>query len=255
MKRVVLLCGSGLSSRLVAQSLAQAGCLVSIIEAGKKGIIETLSWRIRRHGLLSVISQLMSTVVARIFFYIKGGLNRQKEILAEIGLKEEWPEHILKIRVSNVNDRSCIEALKSANPDVVVINGTDVIRKNVLDSIKSPFVNIHCGLTPDYRGVHGAFWAIWQGRSDRVGVTVHLVDAGVDTGKVIAQANVSYNKEKDGFLVFPLLQYQKAIPLLINYINSGASPGPLPGSIESRQWYHPGIRAYLHLLIRGDISY
>ena len=50
----------------------------------------------------------------------------------------------------------------------------------------SRLYNIHFSLLPKYRGVYTAIWPVWNG-DDRAGVTLHVIDTGIDTGDVIAQ--------------------------------------------------------------------
>jgi methionyl-tRNA formyltransferase len=45
----------------------------------------------------------------------------------------------------------------------------------------------HPGLTPEYRGSHSAFWAIYNGEPEKVGCSVFWLDEGVDTGDLIVQ--------------------------------------------------------------------
>ena len=61
------------------------------------------------------------------------------------------------------------------------------------------------GITPLYRGVHGAYWALAEGRRDLCGVTVHRVDAGIDTGEVLAQVLIDPTPQ-DNFVTYPWLQ-------------------------------------------------
>ena len=46
-------------------------------------------------------------------------------------------------------------------------------------------INVHGGLLPYYRGDHGVFFAVYDGRFDRVGATIHRVDPGIGTGELI----------------------------------------------------------------------
>jgi methionyl-tRNA formyltransferase len=89
---------------------------------------------------------------------------------------------------------------------------------------------------------------------ERIGVTVHSVDSGVDTGTVIAQTRVQPTP-RDGFLCLPLLQYRAALPLLVDHLVSGTSSGALPGSSTSRQWYHPRLGQYLALVVSRRLPY
>ena len=50
-----------------------------------------------------------------------------------------------------------------------------------------PVLNYHAGITPKYRGMNGGYWALATGDAGNFGATVHLVDAGVDTGGVLHQ--------------------------------------------------------------------
>ena len=59
----------------------------------------------------------------------------------------------------------------------------------MIQAAKVAVLNAHPGLLPKYRGVDVIAWALLNG--DPVGVTVHRVDAGIDTGDIILQDSVS----------------------------------------------------------------
>ena len=90
--------------------------------------------------------------------------------------------------VESVNDPETIRLLRTMQPTVIVVNGTRIISSEVLDAVDCPFINTHAGITPRFRGVHGGYWALVEGRPEMVGTTVHLVDEGIDTGGVLARA-------------------------------------------------------------------
>jgi hypothetical protein len=54
-------------------------------------------------------------------------------------------------------------------------------------------INVHHGAVPDYRGGPPVFWELADGR-DTVGFTVHRIDAGIDTGPVLATGEVSITR-------------------------------------------------------------
>lgn len=87
-------------------------------------------------------------------------------------------------------DGAIVEALRAHGVELVVLAGfmrllTDVL----LDAYPMRIVNVHPALLPAFPGVHAQKQAVDYGA--RVsGCTVHLVDAGTDTGPIVAQTAV-----------------------------------------------------------------
>jgi folate-dependent phosphoribosylglycinamide formyltransferase PurN len=127
------------------------------------------------------------------------------------------------------------------------VNGTRIISKKTLEAVPSTFVNIHTGITPLFRGVHGGYWSIAKGRKELFGTTIHYVDPGVDTGGIIEQVFTSPGK-KDTFYTYPYLQYAVCLPVLKNVIESfqnGTRPATRePVTSESELWFHPTVLQY-----------
>ena len=131
--------------------------------------------RARRLGWVRVAGQLAFVALAMPVLRWRGRA-RQRAILAEAGL-DISPVAGLR-QVESVNSPECIALLRDLAPAVVVVQGTRIISSAVLTAVGCPFVNTHGGITPRYRGVHGGYWALTEGRPDLVGTTVHLVDPG-----------------------------------------------------------------------------
>lgn len=84
-----------------------------------------------------------------------------------------------------------LAALEPWNVDYVVLAGfLRVISPQMVQRYRGHIVNIHPADTARYQGAHGYEWAFEAGLSETA-VTVHLVDEGVDTGRVLAQRPVS----------------------------------------------------------------
>ncbi|RZK35168.1 MAG: formyl transferase, partial [Hymenobacter sp.] len=148
--------------------------------------------------------------------------------------------------VPSVNSPECIALLQELQPDVVVVNGTRIIGKKVLASVPCPFLNTHAGITPLYRGVHGGYWALANNDPSHCGVSVHLVDTGIDTGGILYQALIAPTAE-DNFTTYPLLQLAAGLPLLARGVRDALAgtlrrrPAPVG---ESRLWSHPTLSEY-----------
>lgn len=92
--------------------------------------------------------------------------------------------------------------------------------------------------------VHGAYWAYLNKQSNLAGVTLHRVDKGVDTGKVLGHKiiQVQYN---DNFSTYPLLQLNSGIELLKEYLSGSIKLDLVKSDNRSSLWYHPGFSIYI----------
>ncbi|GAB3194033.1 phosphoribosylglycinamide formyltransferase [Geodermatophilus arenarius] len=87
-------------------------------------------------------------------------------------------------------DRALTEAIAAHEPDLVVSAGfMKIVGPAVLARYEGRLVNTHPALLPAFPGAHAVRDALAAG-VDVTGSTVHLVDAGVDTGPVLARREV-----------------------------------------------------------------
>lgn len=82
------------------------------------------------------------------------------------------------------------DAVAAYEPDLVVCSGfMRILGAGFLERFAGRIVNTHPALLPSFPGAHGVRDALAYGVKV-TGCTVHWVDAGVDTGRIIAQAAV-----------------------------------------------------------------
>jgi phosphoribosylglycinamide formyltransferase-1 len=94
-------------------------------------------------------------------------------------------------------DAALAAAIAEHRPDLVVSAGfMKIVGPAVLDAFGGRLVNTHPALLPAFPGAHAVRDALAAG-VDVTGSTVHLVDAGVDTGTVLAQREVPVLPEDD----------------------------------------------------------
>lgn len=85
-----------------------------------------------------------------------------------------------------------VEILKEENIDLICLAGyMRYIGKVMLDNYEGKIINIHPALLPSFKGAHGILDAFNYGVKV-FGVTVHFVDSGVDSGKIIMQRGFEY---------------------------------------------------------------
>jgi methionyl-tRNA formyltransferase len=91
---------------------------------------------------------------------------------------------------SNLKDPKVTDWVKSRLPELIVLAFvTDIIPKGIIDIPKYKAINYHPSLLPRYRGGSAINWAIINGETE-TGVTIHYIDAGIDTGDIIIQERV-----------------------------------------------------------------
>ena len=72
-------------------------------------------------------------------------------------------------------------------PDLGAIYSlSQLLRQPLIDLFPHGMINLHPSLLPAYRGPNPYFWAFFD-NADNLGVTVHYIDAGEDTGDIISQ--------------------------------------------------------------------
>lgn len=253
--KIVMLCKAGDNTSIVYNKLSQAFSIDAVIVEDPVPRKEFLRRRIKKQGLWKTAGQMAFVAVVAPFLK-KESAERRKEIL-EINQVSTDPTALNEkaISVNSVNSDECIALLQKLNPDIVVVNGTRIISKKVLSSTDAVFINMHAGITPKYRGSNGAYWAFYNQDKENAGVTVHLVDEGIDTGAVLYQSIISIT-ERDNYSTYPLLQVcagvEDEIKAIYDVINGTlkTKKNDLPSSIYS----HPGMVEYIRCRIKYGIK-
>lgn len=243
---IVLLAQTGDSTTIVYNALRQAFEGVAVVMEMDVPKRQLLTRRVKKLGLRTVLGQVAfrSLIVPPL---TRAAQSRILEICGAHGLdRTPIPEQIVR-RVASVNSDQARHVLADLSPKVVVVNGTRIISKDTLACVPARFVNTHAGITPLYRGVHGGYWALAENDRARCGVTVHLVDAGIDTGGILRQANITPTSA-DNFATYPYLQYAAAMPLLCSAVEEllgGLATTLPPPTGTSRLWSHPTLGQYI----------
>ena len=88
-----------------------------------------------------------------------------------------------------------LETLQSWNPDVIVVAAFGrILPQVILDLPPKGCVNVHGSLLPKYRGAAPIQWAVINGEAE-TGVTIMMMDAGLDTGAILEQAVMPISAE------------------------------------------------------------
>ncbi len=200
--------------------------------------------RARRQGWISAIGQLGTMVLTRLGKRALAG--HTARLIAEEKIETEPRQGQAIVHVPSANGPECLQAIERIGPGVVLLAGCRLLSKDTLAKMPCPVLNYHAGIAPKYRGMNGGYWALASGDRDNFGTTVHLVDAGVDTGAVLKQAR---GKPEPGDTIASYALRQAAFSRdicaeAVSDVLTGKLATIDPG-LPSKQWYHPTIWFYL----------
>jgi len=83
------------------------------------------------------------------------------------------------------NGQASLELLAELEPTVIAVYGTQIIRTPVIKMATAGIFNMHTGISPRYRGSDTIFWALHNAEPEWVGVTIHELDEGTDSGPIL----------------------------------------------------------------------
>jgi len=111
--------------------------------------------------------------------------NKAQEIISSLNINDK------KIfEVSSMKDEDTFNFINSLNVDLILsIYWRYIIPNRIIQIPKKGCINYHPALLPYNRGKNPNVWPIIE--NTPAGVTIHYIDEGIDTGKIIAQKEVS----------------------------------------------------------------
>lgn len=145
----------------------------------------------------------------------------------------------------SMNDETVMQRLEKDKPDLVVFTGGGLLRPNVLERSGHGVLNCHMGVLPRYRGMDVVEWPILEGEPGAIGVTVHFMDRGVDTGDILTVRKIEPQKGETIAQLrdrFEPIMCQTLVDTAIDFLNGRLERKPQP--VEAgRQYFvmHPRL--------------
>ncbi|MBF8277133.1 MAG: methionyl-tRNA formyltransferase [Candidatus Brocadiaceae bacterium] len=113
--------------------------------------------------------------------------------------RDGWQKSLLKLcreknvkiyHVEKLHNADFVQEVSRLKPDFVFsFQCRAIIPPSIIDIPKHGVINIHFSSLPKYRGCYPIAWALLNGEQE-IGVTVHYIDAGIDTGDIIYQEHI-----------------------------------------------------------------
>jgi folate-dependent phosphoribosylglycinamide formyltransferase PurN len=209
------------------------------------GPAHVLKTRIRRLGLLKVIDQTL-LVLYRFIFESRKDKKAERELFDQPGRYFE-KKGIDILEVKHVNSTEVQNFIKAKAPRLVVVSAAPLLKKNIIEAAEGRIINLHPGFATQYRGRYGAFWPIYYREPELVGVTIHFVDEGVDTGAILLQQKVDF-KPDDTLKIIAYRQHKLGVELLVRVLrdfDGFAAKAYHKTGCPDRNFIAPGLTHYL----------
>ncbi len=183
-----------------------------------KSFFQAIRKYIRISGLDYVIAQAVKLQIYRFLSFFASrypGIFKLAKFYSYRKLAEQ--KHIDVLKPSNINDDKAYKIIKKKKPRIIVsIFFNQILKDRIIKIPSKGVINIHPAYLPNYKGVSPVFWSLANGEKS-AGVTVHFIDSGVDTGRIIARKRVKILKnDNEDSLYWKIVNLGS--PLLISSI-------------------------------------
>ncbi len=155
------------------------GCVVSDVSPfGKKEtFIEKSLKTLRIFGIKFFVYYSLKFVISKVFY------KSVKKTLIKKNI------NLIKIKGS-INSSENLKIISSYKPELLIsILGNQIFKRKLLDIAPNGCINLHTALLPKYRGLMPTFWVL-KNDETFTGVSVFLVDEGIDSGPILVQKKI-----------------------------------------------------------------
>jgi methionyl-tRNA formyltransferase len=186
--RVVLFCGGPtldpavvrFVSRLESQS--EIELVGGFCQSSGQTLLAVIRDRLKRRGALGIAVLLAEA--------LGSGVRLVASPRAEMALRKRRASLAERIQaVPDIHAETVLERLRAMDADLGLIYGSPILKPRLFQIPRLGTLGIHHGKMPQYRGKKTTFWSMYNGEKT-AGVTIQMVNAGVDTGQIIRRGEV-----------------------------------------------------------------
>ncbi len=241
---VVILTAGGTNPWMIINALHAGFADIRVIEEKPEAKSVLLARRIRRFGVVNAFGQMATMAISR--FGKRFAEKRIRHIAESHGLSGAENPDIPVFHVDSLNGPACHQLLETLRPAVVLTISCRLLSRATLAAIPCPVINLHSAINPNYRGQMGCYWALVNGDRGNFGATVHLVDAGVDTGTILYQIRTAPEKG-DTMLTYPALVTARSVDITRRAVADALAGTLKPGTTSGPSRLHFNVPVWTWL--------
>lgn len=201
--RIVLLTRSGrpagaiMAKEIIGSKNNLVGIIVENRFKRKRNVVVSLINVINKHGFEFVVSKIAELIYIKVHTFLYRVFRieniKKRNYLAIKEVVYDYQD-IPCFFTQDINSTETVEFAMNLRPDVIVVSNAGIFKKEIISVPRNGCVNLHMGMLPKYRGLDTIFWALYNNEK-KIGVTVHFVDEGVDTGDIILEKTIQVDPE------------------------------------------------------------
>ena len=160
--------------------------------------------------------------------------------------------------VDDLNSKKSLFNLNKIDPDAVIYSGGGILKSHFIKAAKERIINNHSGPLPEVRGLNAIEWSILLGY--KTSITIHLIDKGIDTGRIISKKEISIDKEssiddiRDKAVISGVKEIVKIFDGLEDFKSINIEPDLTMPIHRQCYFMSPAIREILSRKLKSDIN-
>lgn len=189
--KIAFLCSDDISNKLFIQTLKKYNFEISVFvennNSNKKKLIKN------KFKKLNLVEKFFFPLDVLFLVIYKKSINKylkkKLELTPDLLIEEKT------ILTKDINSTEVYENINNFRPDVIIVRGTSIIRDPLININVKYFLNIHGGIVPNYRNVHGQFWSYCNKDYLNMGSSILHLTKGIDNGNVALMSNLDIHPE------------------------------------------------------------
>lgn len=259
--RIVFIGRKNFANHCFANWLAQRHELVAYFRADMTRYssgyqMKWLQKRIQRKGLIRAVDE-----IAYQFYYSAFKFKKDQHYLSEafeayFG-REAFnpPPSVPYYEFEDLNGPEALHTLRDLKPDLVFAACvSQYFKKPYMEIPRLGTVLYHEGLTPEYKGLHTAFWALYNGEKHRIGYTLLQLDSKIDNGRPLAQGVGKLNPAIVQYFAYAghktLMDGLPDVEKALAALEQGQQPGVTREHGPERMYSYPGLSDQIRCWLR-----
>jgi hypothetical protein len=148
---------------------------------------------------------------------------------------------IVDVHDDQVLDSNFFASQTRESQCLLILSGTRLINKDVLDFFSSNVINVHSSLLPYSKGLMPAYWTFHKKKGR--GVTLFRLDEGIDTGEIIYQ--IPIHNPSDSYMGFLFQTKVIGVDLLVAWVMENLVKFKIPADVPSSYNKYPAEKSAL----------